>query len=133
VVRRPRNPRPGGAALRENVRTDAQKLDDMRASILRIATVTDGLDRDEFLADTTAQESVAFRIMALGDAAGNISKRTQNANPNINWRRIASFRNNPAHEYYDFKPEHVWEFIQNVLPNLESKLRKVKPAPRDTT
>ncbi len=132
MVRRSRNPRPGGAALRENDRTDAQKLDDMRAALLRIETVTEGLDREEFLANTTVQEAVAFRIMALGDAAGRISKRTQNANPNVNWRRISSFRNNPAHEYYDFKPESLWEFIHDVLPNLESKLRKVKPAPQAT-
>ena len=62
-------------------------------------------------------------------AVGRVSRRTQNANPNVNWQRIASFRNNPAHEYYEFKPENLWEFVQDVLPNLETKLRKVRVAP----
>jgi uncharacterized protein with HEPN domain len=116
--------------VKESERTDAQKLDDMRAAILRIETLTEDLDRSQFLSDTTVQEAVAFRIMALGDAAGRISKRTQNANPNVNWKRISTFRYNPAHEYYDFKPESLWEFVQDVLPGLERKLRKVKPAPK---
>jgi len=119
--------------LKRKERTDAQKLDDMRAALLRIETLTGELDHDEFLANTTVQEAAAFRIMALGDAAGDVSRRTQNANPSINWRRVSSFRNNPAHEYYDFKPENLWKFIQDVLPHLESKLRKVRPAPESTS
>jgi uncharacterized protein with HEPN domain len=115
--------------VKESERSDARKLDDMRLAIHRIETLTEDLDRGQFLSDITVQEAVAFRIMALGDSAGNISKRTQNANPNLNWKRISSFRHNPAHEYYDFKPESLWEFVQDVLPGLERKLRKVKPAP----
>ncbi|MGA8276500.1 MAG: HepT-like ribonuclease domain-containing protein [Thermoplasmata archaeon] len=115
--------------MKEDRRTDAQRLEDTRTALLRIATLTDELDRDEFLANTTVQEAVAFRIMEVGDAVGRVSRRTQNANPNVNWQRIASFRNNPAHEYYEFKPENLWEFVQDVLPNLETKLRKVRVAP----
>ncbi|HLY76296.1 MAG TPA: HepT-like ribonuclease domain-containing protein [Thermoplasmata archaeon] len=115
--------------MKESDRTDAQKLDDMRASILRIETLTEDLDRSQFLADITVQEAVAFRVMAIGDAAGSISKRTQNATPHVDWKRISSFRYNPAHEYHDFRPENLWVFVQDVLPGLERKLRKVKPAP----
>jgi uncharacterized protein with HEPN domain len=118
--------------VKESDRTDAQKLDDMRAAILRLNTLTDGMDQKEFLANITIQEAVAFRIMALGDAAGGVSKRTQNANTNINWRRISSFRINPAHGFYDFKPENLWEFIHDILPDLEKKLRKIRPAPEIT-
>jgi uncharacterized protein with HEPN domain len=40
-----------------------------------------------------------------------------------------SIRHHPAYEYFDFKPERLWEFVQEVLPGLERKLRKVELAP----
>jgi uncharacterized protein with HEPN domain len=133
MVRRSRDSRSGGAGVTESDRTDSQKLDDMRASILRLKSMTDSMRREEFLANTTVQEATAFRIMALGDAAGGVSKRTQNANTNIQWKRVSSFRHTPAHEYYDFTPENLWEFIQVVLPDLERKLRKIRPARESTS
>jgi uncharacterized protein with HEPN domain len=76
---------------------------------------------------------VAFRIMTLGGAAGTVSNRVREANPITKWGRTRSLRDHPAHEYYDFRPENLWEFVQDVLPNLESKLRKVKPATESTS
>lgn len=114
--------------MKEAARTDAQRLEDMRDALRRIARFTEGVSRSEFLGNSTLQDAVAFRIMALGEAAGRVSKRTRNANPKINWQRLSNFRNEPAHEYYALRPEHIWDFIHAALPELESRLHKVKPA-----
>jgi uncharacterized protein with HEPN domain len=118
--------------MKAGERTDAQRLEDMRDAFRRIANLTDGISEEQFLANTTIQDAVAFRIMALGDAAGRISMRTKNANTNVNWKRLSGFRNEPAHEYYALKPGRLWEFARDELPILERKVRKVRPAPEGT-
>ena len=116
--------------MKEHPRTDAQRLGDMRNAIQRISALTGGLHQTGFLTDRTVQEAVAFNIMALGEAAGGISKRTQHAHPVFDWRRLGALRQSPAHEYCDLKPEYLWDFVRDVLPTLETRLRKVRPATR---
>ena len=108
-------------------RTDAQRLEDMQDALRRIRGLTEGASKSQFFDDSRTQDAVSFRIMALGEAAGRISKRTRNANPNVNWSRLSKFRNEPAHPYFALQPARLWEFIQDDLPNLEAKLRKVRP------
>ena len=117
--------------MNDAVRTDAQRLEDMQDALRRIAALTEGMSRAQFFNDARTQDAVAFRIMALGEAAGRISKRSWNANPTVNWRRLSSFRNEPAHEYFSLKPDRLWEFLQNELPKLESKIRRVRAAPEN--
>ena len=125
----PRDPGPGSATVKGGERTDAQRLEDMQDALRRLAGLTEGMSKVQFLGDPRTQDAVAFRIMALGEAAGRISKRTRNANPKVNWRRLSGFRNEPAHEYFALPPGRLWDFVQDELPNLASKIRKVRGAP----
>jgi uncharacterized protein with HEPN domain len=101
----------------------------MQDALRRIAALTEGMSRAEFVQDPKTQDAVAFRIMALGEAAGRISQRSRNASPKVNWRRLSSFRKEPAHEYFALKPDRLWEFVHDELPALASKIRKVRAAP----
>lgn len=101
----------------------------MMDALRHLVQDTEGASKDQFYQDGKTQRAVATSIMQLGDAAGKISRRTQNANPSVNWRRVMSFRYEPAHEYYSLKPERLWEFIHDDLPKLASKLHKIRPAP----
>jgi len=116
--------------VKETARSDAERLDDMRDSLRRIAEIMHGLTREQFIQDLTAQDAVSFRIMALGEAAGRLSNRTRNAHPTVPWNRISDFRHQPAHAYFELQPSRIWEFVQDDLSGLETKLRKIRAAPQ---
>jgi hypothetical protein len=42
------------------------------------------------------------------------------AYPEMDWRRIADFRNVLAHQYLDIDLEIVWNVIENYLPDLKN-------------
>ncbi len=118
--------------MKEEGRADAQRLQDIMDALRHIEQDTEGMSEEEFYKDEKTQRAVATSIMQLGDAAGRISKRTQNANPNVNWRRVSRFRYEPAHEYYALKPERLWEFTQDDVGTIARKIHKVRPAPEST-
>lgn len=114
--------------MKETPRSDAERLADIRKSVRRIVDEIDGRAKEEFLENITVQDAVKFQLMALGDAAGRISKRTRQANPRIPWTELMEFRYQPAHAYFDLKPERVWEFAQEHLHKIAGRLSKVKVA-----
>ena len=128
MVRGAGDPGPGGFSLKEGERSDANRLDDMRDAVRRIARFIEAVSITEFQDDPTLQDAVAFRIMALGEAAGRVSKRTRNANPKVDWKKLSSFRNEPAHEYYALQPERLWQFAHDTIPLLERQLRTIRSA-----
>jgi uncharacterized protein with HEPN domain len=113
-------------------RRDAQRLEDMLKAVRDIEQETADLTRDQYASNATLQKAVAYDIMILGDAAAKMSQRTQKANTFVNWKALADYRNaadGPAHGYYDIDLAGTWEFVRDRVPELATKLRKVKVAP----
>ena len=116
-------------------RRDAQRLEDMLKAVREIGQEVGERTRAAYEADQTVQKAVTYDIMILGDAASRVSRRTQKANPLVPWRELADYRNKdgsgPAHGYLGFDLTGTWKFVEG-LPQLERRLRKVKPAPEST-
>lgn len=74
-----------------------EMLEEMRWAVEHIENELLGLDREGFEKNESKQASVTFFIMALGDAAGDVSRRTKNAHPDIPWADLAGRRYRPAH------------------------------------
>jgi len=79
----------------------------------------------QFYTDRKTQDAVVRRIAILGEAAKNLPKSIQNANPNIEWRKIIDMRNAVIHEYFGVDLELVWDVAKNDLPRLEKQLIKI--------
>ena len=98
-------------------RDSAYILDIITSAQLIIAYV-EGVNLDEFLANTQLQDSVIRRIEVIGEAAGRISPQFQNAHPEIPWRDIRGMRNRMIHEYDDIDFDIVWNTAQHSIPLL---------------
>jgi uncharacterized protein with HEPN domain len=110
---------------------DAEMLEDMRWAVAQIESELLNLDREGFEKNQSKQASIAFFIMALGDAAGDVSKRTKNANPDIPWDDLVGRRYRPAHrarEYLSQDTADTWRFLKDRMPRLARQLRGVRPA-----
>jgi uncharacterized protein with HEPN domain len=111
---------------------DAEMLEEMRWAVEHIEFELDEVNRVAFEKNVSKQASIAFFIMALGDAAGNVSRRTKNAHPEIPWDDLAGRRYRPAHRARDYLSQdaaETWRFLKDRMPKLARQLRGVRPAP----
>jgi len=99
--------------------------------IERIQRQTSSLSRDQFLESVDIQDATAYRILAIGEAAKNLSDDLKSRHPHIPWRQILGMRNILAHEYFTRESEILWETVQTGLPELaaacHTELKRLRP------
>ncbi|MGB7124724.1 MAG: HepT-like ribonuclease domain-containing protein [Thermoplasmata archaeon] len=106
-------------------------LEEMRWAVAHIERERVVLDREGFEKSESKQAAVAFFIMALGDAVGDVSRRTKNADPDIPWGDLAGRRYRPAHrpwEYLSQDAADTGRFLKDRMPKLARQMRGVRPA-----
>jgi uncharacterized protein with HEPN domain len=81
-----------------------------------------------FLADGKTQDAVLRRLQILGESTQRIGASLKTANPQVDWPRIAGFRNVLVHDYLGIKLERVWEVTEQHLPLLKSQIEPILTA-----
>jgi uncharacterized protein with HEPN domain len=61
----------------------------------------------------------------IGEAVKNIPKPIKEKYSEMEWRKIAGFRDILAHEYFGAELEIVWDVIKNKLPAFREKIRRI--------
>lgn len=117
--------------MRRDHRREPEALEEMRWAVERLTIEMKGVSRGRFEGDESKRAAVAFYLMALGDAASEVSERTQHAYPGIPWDGLRERRYNPAHRPRIYLAQDVpetWVFLRDRLPRLVKDLKKVRPA-----
>lgn len=78
------------------------------------------LDTDRMFARAVVQD-----IEIVGEAAGAVSRQTQNLYPDIPWAAITAMRNRLIHAYFDIDLDRVWDTLVDDLPSLVPELRRI--------
>ena len=100
------------------MKDDAVYLKHIRESIRRIEEDTrDG--REKFLQTHTLQDAVLRNLQTLSESTQRLSDALKAKCPEIEWNRIAAFRNILVHGYLGIDMERIWEIIQRDVPPLE--------------
>jgi uncharacterized protein with HEPN domain len=103
------------------MKDDGVYLDYILERIHRVEEdVADG--RDAFMASHTLQDAVLRNLQTLAEATQRLSAPLKEAHPEVNWRRIAAFRNVLVHDYLGVDLERVWEITQHELPVLKKRV-----------
>lgn len=82
---------------------------------------------EKFFEDIQCQDAVVRRIEIIGEAAKRVSQETRDKYPDIEWREMTSMRNLVIHEYDVVDIKQVWDTVQNKIPPLIEKLKKIVP------
>ncbi|MEL6489107.1 MAG: HepT-like ribonuclease domain-containing protein [Cyanobacteria bacterium J06621_3] len=90
----------------------------IRECITRIETFTEE-GRSAFFEDLRTQDAVIRNLETLADATQRLPEEWKNSYPNIDWRKVADFRNFLAHQYLDINLNIIWEVIQKQIPELK--------------
>ena len=75
--------------------------------------------REKFLASHTLQDAVLRNLQTLSDSAMLISEALKCRRPEIEWRRIAAFRNVLVHNYLGIDLDRIWEIVERDVPPLK--------------
>lgn len=87
--------------------------------IERVERYVGASDKDAFLASTLIQDAVLRNLQTLAESTQRISDTLKAAHPEVEWYKIAGFRNVLVHDYLGVDLERVWLIVERDLVNLK--------------
>lgn len=90
-------------------------LNDILSAGNKILKFSQGMNFKRFMEDEKTQDACVRNFEIMGEASKYISEETKITNPEIEWRKMANYRNLLIHEYFGVNLEIVWDIIKNEL------------------
>jgi uncharacterized protein with HEPN domain len=81
------------------------------------------MDKKAFMASTLVQDAVVRNLQVMAESTQRLSDRAKNTHPEIDWYRIAGFRNILVHDYLGIDMETVWNIVEKEIPALKATVR----------
>lgn len=75
--------------------------------------------KEVFIKDSKTQDAVLRNLQTLAEATQRIPPATKTNHPEIDWEKIAGFRNVLVHDYLGVNLIRVWEVIEHYMPSLK--------------
>jgi uncharacterized protein with HEPN domain len=75
--------------------------------------------REAFDASHTLRDAVLRNLQTLAESTQRLSDSLKATYPEIEWQRIAAFRNVLVHNYLGVDMNFIWNIVQNDLPELK--------------
>lgn len=80
------------------------------------------LNIDSLIKDEILQRAIVRSLEIIGEAVKQIGEKFKKQHSDIEWKRIAGFRDVLIHRYFSVDWDIVWDVIMNEIPVLKSKL-----------
>jgi uncharacterized protein with HEPN domain len=87
--------------------------------------LTRGKVREDLEKERLLQLGLVRLVEIVGEAAVKVTKDTQRRHPEVPWPQIVAMRNRLIHGYDLVDHDILWQTIQEDLPALIEKLRKI--------
>lgn len=92
----------------------------------KIQSFTAGFaDADALYNDAKTFDATLMNFIVLGESVKRISQKFKDAHPEINWKKVAGFRDVVAHNYFGVDADEIWDLLQNHVSPLEKNIRKL--------
>lgn len=76
--------------------------------------------KDAFLASHTLQDAVLRNLQTMAESTQRLSETAKARHPEIEWARVAAFRNVLVHDYLGIDVERIWEITRRDVPELKA-------------
>jgi uncharacterized protein with HEPN domain len=93
--------------------------------IERIESYVAGQNREAFLNSTLIQDAVVRNLQTLAESTQHLSDQAKEEADEIDWFKIAGFRNVLVHDYLGLDIERVWNILETELPVLKKAVQRM--------
>lgn len=100
-------------------------LEDIRNSIEKIESYTNGLSFEEFNKNTVIIDAVVRNLTIIGEAARNIPDEIKSKNPKVAWNEAIGMRNKITHEYFGVDEDILWKTIKEDLLLFKKQISEI--------
>ena len=80
---------------------------------------------ENFLKNNERKMAMTMAILRIGELVKNLSPEFRIENPQVEWKKIAGFRDIIAHKYDIIDMESVYDTIKYNFPELKSQIEKI--------
>ena len=77
---------------------------------------------ERFMASHTLRDAVIRNLQTMAESTQRLSDDLKATCPEIEWHRIAAFRNVLVHDYLGIDVEKIWEIMQRDVPELKKAI-----------
>jgi len=95
--------------------------------IERIESYISGKDKGQFLDSMLIQDAVVRNLQVLAESTQRLSDATKEGTGEVDWFKIAGFRNVLVHDYLGIDIERVWNILEKELPLLKKAIQRMLP------
>jgi uncharacterized protein with HEPN domain len=93
--------------------------------INRIESYMQGKGKQDFLDSDLLQDAVIRNLQIMAESTQRLSENIKEIHNEIDWFKIAGFRNVLVHDYLGVDIERVWNILEKELPNLKKAILRM--------
>jgi uncharacterized protein with HEPN domain len=97
-------------------------LDDILDAAGHALDYTEGYSLDRLQDDQKTLDAVVRNLEIIGEAAKSIPPIFRERHPQIEWRKLAGFRDVLIHNYFGIDVEIIWDVVSNKLSPLKDAI-----------
>lgn len=98
---------------------------DILESMEAIESFVADMEFDAFMEDLKTRSAVVRQLEVMGEAAKMVPSDTRNANPDIEWRKMAGMRDRLIHTYFGVDYTVVWQTIKKIIPKEKTVILRI--------
>ncbi|HAM37899.1 MAG: hypothetical protein A2474_07280 [Elusimicrobia bacterium RIFOXYC2_FULL_34_12] len=78
-----------------------------------------------FINDNMLVDAVMKNLMIIGEAVKKVPEEIRKKHKEIEWKKIAGFRDILIHHYFEIDNDVLWDIIRNKIPELKKQIDKI--------